>query len=81
VSPDGTPVAAIGLKLIGTMIPNVIAGNCGGSGTTQTTAANANTQKGLGHFSQLTPLVKLRLEPVRSPHQAQALASSLPSLS
>ncbi len=39
------------------MIPNVIASNCGGNGTAQTTAANANTQKELGHFSQLSPLV------------------------
>jgi hypothetical protein len=27
----------------------------------QTTAESANTQKGLGHFSQLNPLVELRL--------------------
>jgi hypothetical protein len=50
------PVAVIGLKSIGTTIPNVVAGNCRGSSTAQT-AANANTKKGLGHFSQLNPLV------------------------
>jgi hypothetical protein len=52
----GTPVSAIGHKLIRTTIPHVIASNHGGSGATQLTAANANTQKGLGRFSQLTPL-------------------------
>ncbi len=55
-SPGSTPVAAIGLKLIGAMIPNVVAGNCKGSGAAQK-AANANTKKGLGHFSQLNPLI------------------------
>ena len=55
-SPGSTPVAVISLKLIGTTIPNVVAGNRGGSGTAQK-AANANTKKGLGCFSQLNPLV------------------------
>jgi hypothetical protein len=55
-SPGSMPVAAIGLKLIGMMIPNVIAGNRGGSGATQK-AANANTKKGLRPFSQLNPLI------------------------
>jgi hypothetical protein len=50
------PVAVIGLKLIGTTIPNIVAGNQGGSGAAQK-AANANTEKGLGRFSQLNPLV------------------------
>ncbi len=50
------PVAVIGLKLIGATIPNVVAGNHGGSGAAQK-AANANTKKGFGHFSQLSPLV------------------------
>jgi hypothetical protein len=60
-SPGDTPVAEISLKLIGMTIPNVPGGNRGGSGMTQTTSANANTQKRLGQFSQLTPFVKLRL--------------------
>jgi hypothetical protein len=55
-SPGSMPVAAIGLKLIGTMIPNVVAGNRGGSGAAQK-ATNANTKKGLRHFSQLNPLI------------------------
>jgi hypothetical protein len=55
-SPGSTPVAAIGLKLIGAMIPNVLAGNHGGSSVAQK-AANANTKKGLRHFSQLNPFV------------------------
>ncbi len=56
MSPGGTPVAVIGLKLIGTTIPNVLAGNRGGSGEAQKTV-NVNTQKGRGCFSQLNPLV------------------------
>jgi hypothetical protein len=55
-SPGGTPVAVIGLKLINATILNVIAGNCGGSGAAQK-VANANTQKGLGCFSQFNPLI------------------------
>jgi hypothetical protein len=54
-SPGSMPVAVIGLKSIGETIPNVIAGNCGGSGAAQK-AANKNTKKGLGRFSQLIPL-------------------------
>jgi hypothetical protein len=50
------PIAVIGLKLIGTTIPNVIAGNHGGSGAAQK-AANANTPKGLRRFSPLNPLI------------------------
>jgi hypothetical protein len=46
-SSGGTPVAAIGLKSIGATILNVLAGNRGGSGATQTTAANAITPKEL----------------------------------
>jgi hypothetical protein len=56
MSPGITPVAVIGLKMIGTRIPNADPGNCGGSGVAQK-AANANTQKGLEHFSQLNPLI------------------------
>jgi hypothetical protein len=56
MSPGSMPVPAIGLKSIGVMIPNVFAGNRRGSGTAQK-AANANTKKGLGRFSQLNPLV------------------------
>jgi hypothetical protein len=55
-SPGTTPVAFIGLKLIGATIPNALAGNCGGSGAAQK-AVNANTKKGLGRFSQLNPIV------------------------
>ncbi len=55
-SPGSMPVVVISLKLIGTTIPNVVAGNRGGSGTAQK-AANANTKKGLGRFSQLNPLI------------------------
>jgi hypothetical protein len=56
MSCGGMPVAVISLKTIGVTIPNVIAGNRGGSSAAQN-AANANTQKGLGHFSQLNPLI------------------------
>ncbi len=56
MSPGSTPIAVVGLKSIGAMNPNVIAGNYEGSGAAQK-AANANNQKGLGHFSQLNPLV------------------------
>jgi hypothetical protein len=42
------------LKLIGTTIPNVVAGNRGGSGAAQK-AANANTKKGLGRFQPAQP--------------------------
>jgi hypothetical protein len=55
-SPGSTPVAVIGLKLIGVTISNVVASNCRGSGTAQK-ATNANTKKGLGRFSQLNPLI------------------------
>jgi hypothetical protein len=55
-SPGGTPVAVIGLKSIGAMILNIIAGNRGGSDAAQK-VANANTKQGLGHISQLNPLV------------------------
>ena len=55
-SPGGKPAAVIGLKLINATILNVIAGNCGGSGAAQK-VANANTQKGLGCFSQFDPLI------------------------
>jgi hypothetical protein len=55
-SPSSMPVAVIGLKSIGATIPNVLAGNCRGSGAAQK-VANANNQRGLGHFSQLNPLV------------------------
>ena len=55
-SPGGMPAAVIGLKLIDATILNVIAGNCKGSGAAQK-AANANTQKGLGRFSQFNPLI------------------------
>jgi hypothetical protein len=55
-SPGGTPVAAIDLKSISATIPNVVASNCGGSSVAQK-ATNTNTQKGLGHFSPLNPLV------------------------
>ncbi len=51
-----TEVTVIGLKSIGATIPNLIAGNRGGSGTAQK-AANANTKKGFGCFSQLNPLI------------------------
>jgi hypothetical protein len=54
--PGSTPAAVIGLKLIGATVPNDVAGNRGGSGTTQKNA-NANTQKGRGCFIQLNPLV------------------------
>jgi hypothetical protein len=61
-SPGGTPFTAMGLKiggakslkLIGTTIPNVVAGNRGGNGTAQK-AANANIKKGLGHFQPAQP--------------------------
>jgi hypothetical protein len=61
-SPGGTPFTAMGLnisgvkclKLIGTTIPNVVAGNRGGSGTAQK-AVNANTEKGLGRFQPAQP--------------------------
>jgi hypothetical protein len=56
MSPGGTPVAANGLKLIGMTIRNVVASNCMGSGAAHK-AAHANTHKGLGHFSQLNPIV------------------------
>jgi hypothetical protein len=56
MSPGSTPVTAIGLKLIGMTIPNVVAGNRGGSGAAQK-ATNANTKKGLRRFSQLNPLI------------------------
>ncbi len=55
-SPGGKPAAVIGLKLINATILNVIADNCEGSGTAQK-AANANTQKELGRFSQFNPLI------------------------
>jgi hypothetical protein len=55
-SSSSTPVAVIGLKSISATIPNAVAGNCGANGTAQK-AANANTKKELGHFSQLNPLV------------------------
>jgi hypothetical protein len=55
-SPGSTPVAVISLKSIGMTILNIVAGNCGGSSMAQK-ALNANTKKGLGHFSQLNPLV------------------------
>jgi hypothetical protein len=55
-SPGGTPVAVIGLKLIGATIPNIVTGNCRGSGAVQK-AVNANTQKGHGRFSHLNPLI------------------------
>jgi hypothetical protein len=55
-SAGSMPVAVIGLKLIGMTIPNVLVGNRRGSGAAQK-AANANTKLGLGHFSQLNPLV------------------------
>jgi hypothetical protein len=55
-SPGGTPVAAIGLESISATIPNVFADNHNGSMAAQK-AMNANTQKGLGHFNQLNPLV------------------------
>ena len=55
-SPGGTPVAVISLKLINATILIVIAGNCGGSVAAQK-VANANTQKGLGCFSQFNPLI------------------------
>ena len=64
-SPSSMPVAAIGLKLIGATILNVVTGNRGGSGAAQK-AANGNTQKGLGLFSQLPQLVELRLRPACS---------------
>jgi hypothetical protein len=54
MSPGGMPVAVIGLKLIGKMIPNIVTSNRGGSGTAQK-AVNANTQKELRCFSQLNP--------------------------
>jgi hypothetical protein len=50
--PGITPAAVIGFKSIRATIPNVVASNRGGSGAAQK-AANANTQKRLGHFSQL----------------------------
>jgi hypothetical protein len=50
------PVSVIGLKSIGMTIPNILACNCRGSGVAQK-ARNANIQKGLGHVSQLNPLV------------------------
>jgi hypothetical protein len=56
MSPGITPVAVIGLKLIGATIPNNVTGNCGGSDVAQK-AANANTLKGLRRFSQLNPLI------------------------
>jgi hypothetical protein len=62
-SPGSTPAAVIGLKSIGATIPNVVAGNRGGSSAAQK-AVNANNQKGLGRFSQLNPVVELRLRPV-----------------
>jgi hypothetical protein len=40
-SPGSMPVAVINLKLISMTIPNVVAGNCGGSGDAQK-AAKAN---------------------------------------
>jgi hypothetical protein len=55
-SPGSTPVAVIGLKSIGVTIRNVLAGNRRGSGVAQK-VANANTELGLGHFSQLNPLI------------------------
>ena len=64
-SPGSMPVAVIGLKSIGATIPNVVAGNRGGSGAAQK-AANAIKQKGLRRFSQLKPIVELRLRPARS---------------
>jgi hypothetical protein len=50
------PVAVIGLRLIGAMIPNVVTSNRGGSSAAKK-VTNANTQKGLGCFSQLNPLI------------------------
>jgi hypothetical protein len=61
-SPGGMPVAVIGLKLIGvtiqTLLPKIV-----GEAARQKKAANANNQKRLGRFSQLNPLVKLKLRP------------------
>jgi hypothetical protein len=65
MSPGSMPVTAIGLKLIGAMITNVVASNRGGSSAAQK-AVNANTKKGLGRFIQLNSLVKLRLCPAHS---------------
>jgi hypothetical protein len=53
-SPGSTPVAAIGLKLIGAMIPNVVAGNHGGSSAAQK-AVNANTKKRARAFQPAQP--------------------------
>jgi hypothetical protein len=78
-SPGSMPVAVIGLKLIGVMIPNVAAGNLGGSGTTQK-ATNANTQKGLRHFSQLNPSLQHKRPRMQKNKKGSGVsASSTPS--
>ncbi len=64
VSPGGKPFTSMGLnicgakhlKLIGTTITNVIAGNCKGSGVAQRPSTQT-PKKGSGVFSQLNPLV------------------------
>jgi hypothetical protein len=68
-SPGSTPVAVISLKSIDMIFPNVVAGNRGGSGAAQK-ATNANNQKGFGRFSQLNPVIELRLRPSRSTRRA-----------